>query len=69
MIAAFHPTLPAPITATCAGATPGAPDISTPLPPWGASRNLAPAWVAMRPAISLMGANNGSEPSARITVS
>ncbi len=36
--AAFHPTLPAPSTATLAGRTPGAPPISTPRPPLWRSR-------------------------------
>ena len=41
--AALYPTLPAPITTTFAGRTPGAPPINTPRPPCGRSRKCAPA--------------------------
>ena len=47
--AAFHPTLPAPITTTRAGRTPGAPPSSTPRPPWARSRKCEPTWGAIRP--------------------
>ena len=67
--AAFQPTLPAPMTTTRAGRTPGAPPSSTPRPPFSASSQWAPIWVAMRPATSLIGASSGSEPSASCTVS
>ena len=67
--AAFHPTLPAPITTTRAGRTPGAPPISTPRPPLWRSRKWAPCCGARRPATSLIGASSGSEPSGSCTVS
>ena len=48
---------------------PGTPLSSTPRPPAGRWRCSAPAIVAIRPAISLIGARSGSEPSGRRTVS
>nr|WP_287393697.1 hypothetical protein [Candidatus Microthrix sp.] len=67
--AAFQPTLPAPMTATRAGRTPGTPPISTPRPPWCRSSRLAPTCTDMRPATSLIGASSGRAPEAVCTVS
>ncbi len=67
--AEFQPTLPAPMTTTRAGRTPGAPPSSTPRPPPSRSRKWAPIWVAMRPATSLIGASSGSPPPSTWTVS
>ena len=69
MRAALVPALPAPRTVTRPGGTPETPPISTPRPPWGRSRWWAPAWVAIRPAISLIGASSGSVPECSCTVS
>ncbi len=69
MAAAFDPATPAPITTTRPARTPGTPLSSTPRPPAGRWRCSAPAIVAIRPAISLIGARSGSEPSGRRTVS
>ena len=69
MRAAFVPTTPPPMTMTFAGSTPGTPPSSVPLPPWAFSRLWQPAWIAMRPATSLMGASSGSPPCALVTVS
>ena len=69
IMAALEPDVPAPMTVTRAGATPGTPPSSTPRPPWVRSRWWAPAWAAMRPAISLIGASRGSDPLGRATVS
>ncbi len=69
MKAAFMPTTPPPITITVAAATPGTPPSSTPRPPSGFSRKNAPAWVAILPATSLIGASSGSRPRASSTVS
>src|SRR5215211_7760045 len=51
------------------GATPGTPPSSIPRPPSGFSRKYAPAWAAMRPAISLIGASSGKRRSSVSTVS
>ncbi len=64
MRAAWVPTTPPPMTTTVPGSTPGTPPSSTPLPPWAISRYLAPCWMAMRPATSLMGVSRGRLPSA-----
>ena len=64
--AAFHPAMPPPSTTTVAGATPLAPPISTPRPPWGRSRYFAPSCGAIRPAISDIGASSGSRPSGSL---
>ena len=45
-----------------AEATPGTPPISTPRPPYVFCRYVAPIWVAMRPATSLIGVNSGNLP-------
>ncbi len=67
--AALVPTVPAPITTTRPGRTPGAPPSSTPRPPLPRSRKWAPICGARRPATSLMGASSGSAPDALRTVS
>ncbi len=67
--AALKPTTPPPITITLAAGTPGTPPSSTPRPPRGRSRKKAPAWVAILPATSLIGASSGSRPWASVTVS
>ena len=64
MNAAFIPTAPPPITITVAAATPGTPPSRIPRPPSGFSRKKAPAWVAILPATSLIGASSGSPPWA-----
>ena len=47
---------------TVAAATPGTPPSRMPRPPNGFSSMNAPAWVAILPAISLIGASSGSRP-------
>ncbi len=69
MNAAFIPTAPPPMTITFAAATPGTPPSRIPRPPMGFSRKNAPAWVAILPAISLIGASSGSRPWESSTVS
>ncbi len=69
IVAAFMPTTPPPITSTLAAATPGTPPSRMPRPPSGFSSMKAPAWVAILPAISLIGASSGSRPRASSTVS
>ena len=69
MIAAFIPTTPPPITSTLPAATPGTPPSSSPRPPSGFSSMNAPAWVAILPATSLIGASSGSRPLSSSTVS
>ena len=69
MKAAFIPTTPPPITITFAAATPGTPPSRMPRPPSGFSSMNAPAWVAILPAISLIGASSGSRPAWSSTVS
>ena len=69
MKAAFMPTAPPPMTITLAAATPGTPPSRMPRPPSGFSSMKAPAWVAILPAISLIGASSGSRPRASSTVS
>ena len=64
--AAFRPALPAPSTTTRAGETPATPPMRSPRPPAGRSRWWAPAWVAMRPAISLIGASSGQCPCGQL---
>ena len=56
------PTTPPPITITLAAATPGTPPSRMPRPPSGFSSMKAPAWVAILPAISLIGASSGRRP-------
>ncbi len=63
MKAAFIPTTPPPMTITFAAGTPGTPPRRTPRPPSGRSSMNAPAWVAILPATSLIGASSGSCPS------
>ena len=67
--AAFMPTTPPPITSTVAAATPGTPPSRMPRPPSGFSSMNAPAWVAILPATSLIGASRGRRPLASSTVS
>ena len=67
--AAFRPTTPPPMTMTLPAATPGTPPSSSPRPPSGFSSMNAPAWVAILPATSLIGASSGSRPRASLTVS
>ena len=69
MRAALTPDTPPPSTTTLAGATPATPPSSVPRPPCSISRQCAPAWMAMRPATSLMGASSGRPPRALVTVS
>ena len=63
--AAFAPALPPPRMTTFAGATPGTPPSSLPMPPASFSRHFAPTCTAIRPATSLIGASNGKPPPAR----
>ena len=67
--AALKPTAPPPMTMTLAAATPGTPPSRTPRPPRGFSSMKAPAWVAIFPATSLIGASNGRRPRVSSTVS
>ena len=69
MRAALMPATPPPSTVTFAGATPATPPSSMPRPPCSISRQWAPAWMAMRPATSLMGASSGRPPRGPVTVS
>ena len=69
MNAAFMPTTPPPMIITLAAGTPGTPPSRIPRPPSGFSRMNAPAWVAILPATSLIGASSGSRPAASVTVS
>ncbi len=69
MRAAFMPTTPPPRTATRAGATPGTPQSSRPMPPLCFSRVSAAEKTAIRPATSDMGASSGRPPRASVTVS
>ncbi|MNY24908.1 hypothetical protein D3C86_1586510 [compost metagenome] len=69
MAAAWLPTTPPPRITTLPGATPGTPPSSTPRPPLAFSRQLAPAWIDMRPATSDIGASSGRRPLASVTVS
>src|SRR3990170_3636149 len=54
-LAAFFPTTPPPRMVMCAGSTPGTPPKRMPRPICGRSRYLAPSWMLMRPATSLIG--------------
>ena len=69
MRAAFIPTTPPPSTSTRAGATPGTPQNSRPMPPLCFNRVSAAENTAMRPATSDMGASSGRPPRASVTVS
>ena len=69
MKAAFMPTTPPPMMSTVAAATPGTPPSRIPRPPIGFSSMKAPAWVAILPATSLIGASRGKRPRASSTVS
>ena len=69
MNAALVPTTPPPMIITLAAGTPGTPPSRMPRPPSGFSRMNAPAWVAILPATSLIGASNGSRPCVSSTVS
>ena len=69
MKAAFIPTTPPPMIITFAAATPGTPPSRIPRPPSGFSSMNAPAWVAILPATSDIGASSGSRPRASSTVS
>jgi hypothetical protein len=66
---ALLPTTPPPKTTALADATPGKPDNKIPLPPCAFSKQCAPAWIYIRPATSLIGANRGKPPRASVTVS
>src|SRR5579884_170247 len=61
--------MPPPRTTTWPGCTPGVPARRTPRPPSGFSRKCAAACGASLPAISLIGASNGSRWSSVSTVS
>src|SRR4051795_13764198 len=69
MMAALTPTTPPPMIATLPARTPGTPPSSRPRPPSGFSSMNAPAWVAILPATSLIGASSGSRPRAPSTLS
>ena len=69
MKAACMPTTPPPITTTFAAATPGTPPSRIPRPPSGFSSMNAPAWVAILPATSDIGASSGRRPRLSSTVS
>ncbi len=69
MRAAFKPTTPPPSTSTRAGATPGTPQNSRPMPPLCFKRVSAAEKTAMRPATSDMGASRGRPPFLSVTVS
>ncbi len=66
---ALVPATPPPRMTTRAGATPGTPPSSTPKPPFAFCRAVAPTWIDMRPATSLIGVSSGSERSGAVTVS
>jgi hypothetical protein len=68
-LAALVPTIPPPRTTTCAGATPGTPPSRMPRPIMGFSRYLAPSWMLILPAISLIGVSSGSVPLRSLMVS
>src|SRR5438067_999928 len=57
--AALTPDVPPPSTTTRPSKTPATPPSNTPLPPLYLARKLAPITTDMRPAISLIGSNNG----------
>lgn len=67
--AAFVPTTPAPRTSTVPGSTPETPPSRMPRPFIGRSRYLAPSWMLMRPATSLIGVSSGSLPLESVSVS
>ena len=69
MVAALAPAIPPPMITTQAGATPGTPPSSTPLPPAVRCNAFAPTCTDIRPAISLIGDSSGRLPSAAVTVS
>ena len=69
MNAACMPTAPPPMIITFAGGTPGTPPSRMPRPPSGFSSMNAPAWVAIFPATSDIGASSGSRPLRSSTVS
>ena len=62
ILAAFAPTTPPPRIVMWAGATPGTPPSRMPRPICGRSRYLAPSWMLIRPATSLIGVSSGSRP-------
>jgi hypothetical protein len=66
---ALVPTTPAPMITMWPAATPGTPPSSNPMPPFDFSRWAAPAWIAIRPATSLIGASRGKPPPAPVMVS
>ncbi len=68
-LAALVPTMPAPSTTTFAGGTPGTPPSRMPRPRIGFSRYLAPSWMLILPAISLIGVSSGSRPARSLIVS
>ena len=57
------------MTITFAGGTPGTPPSRIPRPPSGFSSMNAPAWVAILPATSDIGASSGNRPCPSSTVS
>ncbi len=61
-LAADRPRVPAPMTTSCAGGTPGAPPKRMPLPPKSFSRSPAPSVMARPPAISDMLVRMGARP-------
>ena len=69
ILAASVPATPPPMMVTRAAGVPGTPPSSSPAPPFGLSRQLAAAWMAIRPATSLMGLSSGNVPSGSSTVS
>ena len=68
-LAALAPTVPPPRIVIWAGCTPGTPPSRMPRPICGRSRYLAPSWMLIRPATSLMGVNSGSRPCSSRSVS
>ncbi len=69
ILAALAPTTPPPRMVMWAGSTPGTPPSRMPRPICGRSRYLAPSWMLMRPATSLMGVSSGSRPWSSRSVS
>ena len=69
ILAAFVPAWPPPIIVTLPLGTPGMPPSKIPIPPLNLCKNSAPTCVDILPATSLIGVNNGKEPSGNCTVS
>lgn len=68
-LAALVPTTPAPRIVTLPGSTPATPARRTPRPPDSFSSALAPAWMLIRPATSLIGVRSGRVRSGSSMVS